>query len=219
MTKLSEPNAGGSDTERLSEPIADDDVEIAASSSSSSDEELPQPVITGFKLNMAGVRPNQVDDAKPMAFPPTPKESVVQKLRDQEAAATIAAVAAAAATFAAAPGPASQHLTNLVAMPAAAAALSPGLPLGELNTRATGGGGGTANGGSLSTTVGPATSNGGELSTEQKQIATLKAMLDASAKAEAARDEVSDSSLSGSHDRYDVAFWNPHSTCLRGTSL
>ena len=48
--------------------------------SSSVDEDEPAPVSTGFKLNLGKVAANQVDDAKPVAKPHTPREEVVQGL-------------------------------------------------------------------------------------------------------------------------------------------
>ena len=48
--------------------------------SSSADEDEPAPVSTGFKLNLGKVAANDVDDAKPVAMPHTPKGEVVQGL-------------------------------------------------------------------------------------------------------------------------------------------
>ena len=48
--------------------------------SSSADEEEPSPAPTGFKLNLGKVAANQVDDAKPVAVPHTPKGEVVRGL-------------------------------------------------------------------------------------------------------------------------------------------
>ena len=49
--------------------------------SSSEEEDLgPPPGPTGFKLNLGKVAANQVDDAKPVAKPHTPREEVVQGL-------------------------------------------------------------------------------------------------------------------------------------------
>ena len=50
------------------------------SSSEGDDEPDPAPVSTGFKLNLGKVEANQVDDAKPVAKPHTPREEVVQGL-------------------------------------------------------------------------------------------------------------------------------------------
>ena len=50
------------------------------SSSEGDDEPDPAPVSTGFKLNLGKVAANQVDDAKPVAKPHTPREEVVQGL-------------------------------------------------------------------------------------------------------------------------------------------
>ena len=52
--------------------------------SSSEDEDEPAPVSTGFKLNLGKVAANQVDDAKPVAKPHTPREEVVQGLLAQQ---------------------------------------------------------------------------------------------------------------------------------------
>ena len=50
------------------------------SSSEGDDEPDPAPVSTGFKLNLGKVAANDVDDAKPVAMPHTPKGEVVQGL-------------------------------------------------------------------------------------------------------------------------------------------
>ena len=54
------------------------------SSSEGDDEPDPAPVSTGFKLNLGKVAANQVDDAKPVAKPHTPREEVVQGLLAQQ---------------------------------------------------------------------------------------------------------------------------------------
>ena len=50
------------------------------SSSEGDDEPEPAPVSTGFKLNLGKVAANQVDGAKPVAVPHTPKGELVQGL-------------------------------------------------------------------------------------------------------------------------------------------
>ena len=53
---------------------------LDGSSSDGDDEPEPAPVSTGFKLNLGKVAANQVDDAKPIAVPHTPKGELVQGL-------------------------------------------------------------------------------------------------------------------------------------------
>ena len=53
---------------------------LDGSSSDGDDEPEPAPVSTGFKLNLGKVAANQVDEAKPVAMPHTPKGELVQGL-------------------------------------------------------------------------------------------------------------------------------------------
>ena len=49
------------------------------SSSSSAEEEAPSPS-TGFRLNLRGLPPVEVDDSRPVAVPHTPKETIAEAL-------------------------------------------------------------------------------------------------------------------------------------------
>ena len=58
------------------------DVDDDSSSEADNDYDyLEPPKATGFKLNLGGVKANQVDNAKPKAIPHTPKGEVVKGLQ------------------------------------------------------------------------------------------------------------------------------------------
>ncbi|KAL1515502.1 hypothetical protein AB1Y20_002125 [Prymnesium parvum] len=80
--------------EGSSSPISEEE-RVSSASGDESDHEVPSPPLnTGFKLNMAKLQREEIDDAKPIAIPPTPKEAVLQKIRDEAAASAAAAPSA-----------------------------------------------------------------------------------------------------------------------------
>ena len=54
--------------------------------------------MTGFKLNLSGVAPNEVDDKKPEAVPPTPKQAILDRLAAEASQGGHTAAQAAAST-------------------------------------------------------------------------------------------------------------------------
>ena len=63
--------------------------ESDCSSSEGDDEPDPVPVSTGFKLNLGKVAANEVDGAKPVAVPHTPKGKLVQELLDRRGSSSV----------------------------------------------------------------------------------------------------------------------------------
>ena len=70
---------GGTDVNGGIAQLSDDEVELSEDESSEETPPAP-PVSTGFKLNLSGVAPNEVDDKKPEAIPHTPKQAILDRL-------------------------------------------------------------------------------------------------------------------------------------------